>query len=54
MRCDSEWKIAADEHSRRADRVSLMCEIEFRRHAGARYRVDLLDFRHRAAASLGG
>jgi hypothetical protein len=28
----------------RATRVPLNCEVEFRRHADVRYRVDLLDF----------
>ena len=28
----------------RANRVPLKCEIEFRRHGDARYRVDLIDF----------
>ena len=32
------------EDPRRADRVPLNCEIEFRRHGDARYPVDLLDF----------
>ncbi len=32
------------EQPRRGERVPLNCEIEFRRHADARYRVDLLDF----------
>lgn len=32
------------EQPRRADRITLNCEIEFRRHAGSRYPVDLLDF----------
>ena len=32
------------EKSPRGDRVSLNCEVEFRRHGDARYRVDLLDF----------
>ncbi|MEO6580138.1 MAG: PilZ domain-containing protein [Sphingomicrobium sp.] len=30
--------------ARRSDRISLTCEIEFRRRGDARYRVDLLDF----------
>ena len=29
---------------RRAQRVPLTCEVEFRRHGDAHYRVDLLDF----------
>lgn len=29
--------------TRRTDRVPLQCEIEFRRHGDARFRVDLLD-----------
>ena len=32
------------EHPLRADRVPLNCEIEFRRHADARYPVDLINF----------
>jgi len=32
------------EQPRQTDRVPLNCEIEFRRHADARYPVDLLDF----------
>ena len=32
------------EDIRRAERVPLNCEVEFRRHADARYRVDLIDF----------
>lgn len=32
------------EQPRRADRVLLNCEVEFRRHADTRYRVDLIDF----------
>lgn len=32
------------EQPRRADRIPLNCEIEFRRHADARYPVNLIDF----------
>lgn len=32
------------EQPRRANRVPLNCEIEFRRHADTRYPVDLIDF----------
>lgn len=32
------------EQPRRANRVPLDCEIEFRRHADTRYPVDLIDF----------
>ena len=30
--------------TRRSDRVPLNCDIEFKRHGDARYRVDLVDF----------
>lgn len=30
--------------ARRAERVPLQCEIGFRRHGDARYRIDLIDF----------
>jgi len=32
------------EEPRRAERVPLNCEVEFRRHADVRYPVDLLNF----------
>ncbi len=32
------------EDARRSNRVPLNCEIEFRRHGDARYRIDLIDF----------
>ena len=32
------------EEPRRAERVPLQCEVGFRRHGDARYRIDLIDF----------
>ncbi len=32
------------EEHRRAKRVPLQCEVGFRRHGDARYRIDLIDF----------